>query len=406
MGRRLLVVAPHPDDESLGAGGLIAKARERGDEVFVVLFTVGDGFFEDAARYYLSLEVKPEEFRHMGYERQRETAQAMAELGVQPDHVLFLGFPDGGLDALWRTHWQGVPWTSPTTGYSAVTYLDAVNPRLPYTGVALLSALMTLYTEIQPDMLVMPSAFDVHPDHWACNAFATLAWAELARTSRQWQHIPRRGYLVHWPTWPFPLAYRPHTDESVPRALTMLGQEPWVSEPLADNVVACKRQALIAHESQAELIRPFMMAFCHRTEAFSCEDEWSPERHQRDLTVSNPPNHWRMRVVRKHNPLAWGRYAPGEVRDQLTLGLDNPSRRVEVSLHPVDGSHAHYQWYSDALPDGVEIATLRHRLVMSWPAAWRGQGMLMMAGVQVYDGSRCLGKIPFRPWPVSDERTQ
>jgi N-acetylglucosamine malate deacetylase 1 len=34
--KRILVVAPHPDDESLGAGGLIAKYSAKGDEVFVL----------------------------------------------------------------------------------------------------------------------------------------------------------------------------------------------------------------------------------------------------------------------------------------------------------------------------------------------------------------------------------
>ena len=37
MKKRLLVVAPHPDDETLGAGGTIAKFSAQGDEVFVLM---------------------------------------------------------------------------------------------------------------------------------------------------------------------------------------------------------------------------------------------------------------------------------------------------------------------------------------------------------------------------------
>lgn len=39
---KILIVAPHPDDEALGAGGLIIKAKEAGDEVFVLFMAVGD----------------------------------------------------------------------------------------------------------------------------------------------------------------------------------------------------------------------------------------------------------------------------------------------------------------------------------------------------------------------------
>lgn len=39
---RLLVLAPHPDDEVIGCGGLIAKAKDRGGEVHVQFMTVGD----------------------------------------------------------------------------------------------------------------------------------------------------------------------------------------------------------------------------------------------------------------------------------------------------------------------------------------------------------------------------
>ncbi|MEV2278336.1 PIG-L family deacetylase [Nocardiopsis sp. NPDC049922] len=39
---RILVLAPHPDDETLGCGGLISKAKDAGAEVFVQFMTVGD----------------------------------------------------------------------------------------------------------------------------------------------------------------------------------------------------------------------------------------------------------------------------------------------------------------------------------------------------------------------------
>ncbi|MFQ3611471.1 MAG: PIG-L family deacetylase, partial [Fimbriimonadales bacterium] len=42
--QRLLIIAPHPDDEVLGCGGLIAEAVRQGSAVRVVAITAGDGF--------------------------------------------------------------------------------------------------------------------------------------------------------------------------------------------------------------------------------------------------------------------------------------------------------------------------------------------------------------------------
>jgi LmbE family N-acetylglucosaminyl deacetylase len=45
---RILVFAPHPDDETLGCGGLLSKAKKAGAEVFVQFITVGDTADESA----------------------------------------------------------------------------------------------------------------------------------------------------------------------------------------------------------------------------------------------------------------------------------------------------------------------------------------------------------------------
>lgn len=40
--QRLLVISPHADDETAGAGGLMCRVKEAGGEVFVMVLTVGD----------------------------------------------------------------------------------------------------------------------------------------------------------------------------------------------------------------------------------------------------------------------------------------------------------------------------------------------------------------------------
>ncbi len=96
-GTRLLVIAPHPDDEALGAAGLIQRVVTAGGSVRVILMTSGDAFPEgvEAARHIR--RPRPRDFRSYGDLREREATSAMQRLGLSRAQLLFLGFPDGGL---------------------------------------------------------------------------------------------------------------------------------------------------------------------------------------------------------------------------------------------------------------------------------------------------------------------
>lgn len=82
---RLVVVAPHPDDEMLGAGATMALASDRGDEVRVVAVTAGEAAFPDAG---------PAERAELASRRRRETVAAHAAAGVRVTRVE-VGIPDG-----------------------------------------------------------------------------------------------------------------------------------------------------------------------------------------------------------------------------------------------------------------------------------------------------------------------
>lgn len=81
----LVVVAPHPDDESLGCGGLIAAARAAGRDVRLVVVSDGCGSHTHSALY------PPEKLRIL---REEETRRAVSVLGMDPDRVAFLRLPD------------------------------------------------------------------------------------------------------------------------------------------------------------------------------------------------------------------------------------------------------------------------------------------------------------------------
>ena len=83
--RPFVVVAPHPDDESLACGGLIADACRQEVRGKVVIVSDGSGSHPNSRAY------APDRLASL---REEEARQAGAELGLKPADMLFLRFPD------------------------------------------------------------------------------------------------------------------------------------------------------------------------------------------------------------------------------------------------------------------------------------------------------------------------
>ncbi len=81
----IAILAPHPDDESLGCGGLIAEACIRGHPPRILILTDGTGSHPNSRLF------PPHRLRAL---REAETLAAAAQLGLPPGHVIFLGYQD------------------------------------------------------------------------------------------------------------------------------------------------------------------------------------------------------------------------------------------------------------------------------------------------------------------------
>ena len=90
--RRLLAILAHPDDESLGVGGTLARYAAEGVATHVVTATRGE-----AGRYFDGDRPRPPD-EEVGRVRERELRAAAEVLGVRSVRVL--GHPDGGLDGV------------------------------------------------------------------------------------------------------------------------------------------------------------------------------------------------------------------------------------------------------------------------------------------------------------------
>lgn len=84
-GKPIVILSPHPDDESLGTGGLIALARRHHQDIMVISLTDGSGSHPNSRAY-------PRE--RLISTRRSELVEAARILGLAPDRVIELGLAD------------------------------------------------------------------------------------------------------------------------------------------------------------------------------------------------------------------------------------------------------------------------------------------------------------------------
>jgi LmbE family N-acetylglucosaminyl deacetylase len=142
----VLVLAPHTDDAELGCGGTIARLLREGHDVFVAAFSTAEESLPPGA--------PPSRLRD-------EFIAAMHTLGVAPDKILVFGYPVR---------------------------------RLSYHRQELLEELVKLRRQINPNMVFLPSASDLHQDHQVLNAEGLRCFKDMTI----W------GYELPWNNIRFP----------------------------------------------------------------------------------------------------------------------------------------------------------------------------------------------------------
>ncbi|MCW2540857.1 MAG: LmbE family protein [Frankiales bacterium] len=152
--RSALVVAPHPDDETLGCGARIRHARLAGTPISVVVAT-------DGAASHGPHAADRETLAEL---RTRELGEATRHLGLDADRVHRLDFPDGQL----------------------AEHLDELTREL-----------VRLILQLRPDEIYCTSAWESHPDHAAAAVAVRLAIAELDFCPRLFEYP-----IWLWGDWP------------------------------------------------------------------------------------------------------------------------------------------------------------------------------------------------------------
>ncbi|GAB2574454.1 PIG-L deacetylase family protein [Spirosoma areae] len=188
-----VVIAPHPDDESLGCGGAIALLRQTGQSVYVVFVSDGSRSHPHSRQY------PPERLRQL---REREALAALHILGVEPDAVQFMRLVDTKVPA------PGQP-----------DFADAV------------TNLHNRLMAIAPQTMLIPWRRDPHTDHRA-------SWH---LTQAAVEQMPTKPTVIEYPIWLWELGTaqdQPRPHEVRARSLAI------------DSVMELKQQAIAAHRSQ------------------------------------------------------------------------------------------------------------------------------------------------------------
>jgi LmbE family N-acetylglucosaminyl deacetylase len=187
--RRILILAPHPDDESLGCGGLIAEACRRGTPPIVAILTDGRRSHPNSHSY------PADRLRAL---REKEARHAAAALGLAPERLVFLRYSDGA---------------APASGAAMREAAGKVADLCMQNGC---------------DLVTAPWRHDPHCDHVAA---ATIA-AEACRRAG--------ARLLAYPIWGWTLPPDMQIDEEPISGFRLeIGSH-----------VAAKRTAIEAHRSQ------------------------------------------------------------------------------------------------------------------------------------------------------------
>jgi LmbE family N-acetylglucosaminyl deacetylase len=212
---RVLIIAPHPDDESLGVGGLLQQVAASGGESRVIFLTDGENNPWPQRLIECRWQIKDADRKRWGIRRRLEAITALSELGIPESSVVFWGFPDQGLtDALLNAD-------------------DAIPQRL-----------IREFKEWQPAILITSAPGDLHPDHSAAAVFARLALARWGTDS------------------PYPLHIEYQIHRRGPKHTS-----PCLILPLSEEQQKRKRYAILRHTSQLKLRRN-LTKFVMPTEQF------------------------------------------------------------------------------------------------------------------------------------------
>jgi len=260
---RILILAPHPDDEVLGCSGIIQQAVKMHLPVHVLFLTYGDANEWSFMMYRDRPVLSSRGAINMGLVRHEEALKADALLGLSKDNITFLGYPDFGTLNIWYKYWNGSsPYKSILTRVTCVPYDNALRPGALYKGDDILKDIKTVLKKFKPTKIFVTSPADHHPDHQALFLFTSIALWDLEKDG----NCKLYSYLIHYNRWPYPPGYIPENFLHPPESLVK--EIKWQDINLTREEIEIKHNALKAHLSQYKANKKYLLSFVRLNELF------------------------------------------------------------------------------------------------------------------------------------------
>lgn len=276
---RILILAPHPDDEAIGTAGVIQKALKAGAEIKITCFTNGDHNQLAFIVYEKRLTFRKGEFLHMGEVRRKETIQAMESLGLGQDDIVFLGYPDFGTMEILTKYWSNVrPYKSLLTRVSNVPYSECLSYAAPYVGESIIKDLKTVIYDFKPTKIFVSHPVDTNRDHRALYLFLQIALWDLEGKIVRPEIYP---YLIHVVGWPKPRGYHSELGLLPPKKLKD-SEISWHKLELTEEEIKAKYNAISFYKSQIEAYPPYLFTFARKNELFGDYPIIKLKRENRD----------------------------------------------------------------------------------------------------------------------------
>jgi LmbE family N-acetylglucosaminyl deacetylase len=302
----ILVVAPHPGGAAIIAGGITAPLSSFAAGAGVTIAYVTNGDAVDEAT---------------GTTRQGEAVAGQALLGRAEADLIFMGYPDAFLDAVWATDAPTV-WAHPTTartstyatrGLGGTDWYDyrmgePADEHADYNKDAMLADMEALIAARQPDHIFTASEWNNNDDYTTTNALVTQALANVVLADPTYGAVVHTAVVWHpdmvlWNTWPqnrdssadivsdVSLGASPSIETFSAGAAAWAAREQFVI-PTAWQSDTDGNPKSLAIAAQATIggLGGFIGRFVHRDEIFWAESVNMPELSISDASVTEGGN--------------------------------------------------------------------------------------------------------------------
>ena len=202
----------------------------------------------------------------MGEVRHSESLAAVSILGLPPEKVIALGYPDYGTMEIMTKYWGigNKPFRAMLSRARYVPYKDTLSPKAPYLGDSILSDLKQVILDFHPTKIFVSHPADTNRDHRALYLFLKIALWDLQGMIKPPELYP---YIIHVVGWPRPRGYFPEKILYVPADLVN-SEIAWSSLTLDELEIGKKHLAVKQYASQNKYAPKYLLTFVRRNEIF------------------------------------------------------------------------------------------------------------------------------------------